>query len=194
MAQKSELRYDHSVAKLLILEAAALGFVAIGYLILTSRHGTLDTFMSSLAIGFFGLGAVVFLIQLFGRLLLRQPTLAVNDDGIVFHAFWRTLSVRWDKIRDIAIYKQTGGYRTKVYYLVMNARDPDSLPRPRARAFTARFYPSLSKAAITVPLYQLFVRGTAAKCDALLRDIYTHFAPQLSYYGIVVNGLLRSVN
>jgi hypothetical protein len=71
--------------------------------------------MSSLAIGFFGLGAVVFLIQLFGRLLLRQPTLAVNDDGIVFHAFWRTLSVRWDKIRDVAIYKQTGGYRTKVY-------------------------------------------------------------------------------
>lgn len=195
MVQQPELRYYPSVVKLLIYLGGSLAFV-VGFLMLSGafgRHGGLDLFGAYLAIGLFGLGTLLFLGQLMQR-LLRRPTLVIADAGIIFHAFWRTFKVHWDGVSDIAIYKQTGIYGTKAYWLAVNLRDPRNLPQGRLWSMSRRLNPKLARAAILVPLNQLFVRCTAAKRDALLRDILTHFNPQLSHYGIVVDGRQRSVN
>lgn len=69
---------------------------------------------------------------------------------------------------------------------MLEARNPDEVPPSRTRAITASFYPSMSRAVMTVPLNTVFVRASPAKVKRLLRRIETDFSGEIQGYGITV--------
>ena len=79
--------------KLMLLLAVSLGFVALGIWILPS-----DPLIGYLNIGFFGLGAVVFVLQLNPK----ASFLKITEEGFTFSTMRRRQFVRW---QDVDVFK-----------------------------------------------------------------------------------------
>jgi hypothetical protein len=141
------------------------------------------------AIVFFGLCSVVFLIMILRETVFRLPVLQIDALGWSYKPplGGNAQAVPWQNIRAIAVLRQKMP-RTSMYYLVVYARDPQQVPHPRAQAFTARFYPSLSGAALSVPLNTLFVRTTPAKSKRLLDRIVSTYTHEIQLHRVQVSG------
>lgn len=141
------------------------------------------------AIIFFGLGVVVFLIMILRYTVFRSPVLQIDAQGWSYSPplLGEALAVPWYNIRAIALLRQKMP-RNTMYYLVVYARDPQQLPHARTRTFTARLYPSLSGAAMSIPLNSLFVRTTPAKGKRLLERIASTCPHEIQLHRVQVSG------
>ncbi len=126
--------------------------------------------------------------------LLRRPVLQVDSQGWTFNPALGQCpqQATWQDIGRVAIYLQCL-QRTKVFYLVVEARRPEDTPESTVHKITTRFYPSLSSALITAPLNTVFVRTTPAKTARLLQRIQTMFADELRGYQIVVDDTIHDM-
>jgi hypothetical protein len=143
----------------------ALGFVAAGLLLLSDPTFRADAPLAAVAylcVGFFGLGAVVFLSSLARGLLMRRPLLQVDARGWTYDpALGRhARHVSWREVGRIALYRQRVAW-SGAFYLVLEARHPDELPPPLTRALTARLYPARS------PVSGFAVKATPAMLTAI---------------------------
>lgn len=183
----AELRYYPSAMKLLLLLLGAGVFVTAGALMVAStRNDPIRTVIGYIAIGFFGLGVLVFLALLAGRVVHRRAWLTVNSAGIASDAYGRRRFVPWDQMRDIAIYRQVAS-RSSQYYLVVHLRDGVPMPAGFSSRLNAALYSSLAQAGMIVPLNMLFVRCTRARRARLLEQIASRFGSQLGAYGIALD-------
>lgn len=192
------LRYYPNVLKLMVYLLGGLAFVLIGVWLLKTpaRSGSNNILVGWLATGVFGLCLAVLIAMIvatLARRMLDMPVLEFTSQGIAYsHPLLRGHFVRWDEVRDIAIYRQRMT-RTSMYYLVVNARMQHQLPHSGVRMFTARVYPALSAAVLSVPLNRLFLVLNRAMREKLLKQIASTFAPELQHYGIQIDGQLRKL-
>lgn len=182
--------YANPVKEFLYLLASA-AFVSIGIFLLQDpkvRANPSKAVMAYAAIVFFGLGVVVFLIMIVRETVFRHPVLQIDAQGWNYTnpLGGKAQAVPWQNIRAIAVFRQKMP-RTSMYYLVVYARDPQQVPHPRTQAFTAHFYPSLSGAALSIPLNTLFVRTTPANSKRLLERIVSTCAPDIQLHRVQVS-------
>ena len=145
-------------------------------------------------IAFFGLGLIVFPVSMAREFLLRRPVLQVDSQGWTFNPVLgqRSQQASWQDIGRVTIYLQRL-QRTKMFYLVVEARRPEDTPESTVHKITTRFYPSLSLALIAAPLNTVFVRTTPAKTARLLQRIQTIFADELRSYRIAVDDTIHDM-
>jgi len=168
----------------------SLGFVAVGLLLFLDpkfRANTANVIGDYFVIGFFGWCSVIFLYSMARDLLVRRPVLQVDAQGWTFNPALGLdpQRVPWQDIGRIALFRQRAN-STRMLYLVLEARHPDQLPPSRVRGITARFYPSMSRAVMTVPLNTAFMRASPAKVERLLHRIQAEFSSEIDNYGIEV--------
>lgn len=195
------LRFYANPVKLLLYLLIALGFTAGGLWMLqdpTMRANVVKTAVAYVAVVFFGLGTVVLLIVFLVYVVVRRPVLQIDAQGWSYTAplTMGGQTVNWQDIAHIGIYRQEMQSRLSrvvMFYLVAHAKDPNKLPRPRVRAFSARFYPSLWGAAIAVPLNTIFVRTTSAKAEQLLGRILTACPYEIQLYGVQVSNQIHDL-
>ncbi|HEX8036313.1 MAG TPA: STM3941 family protein [Ktedonobacterales bacterium] len=192
MITSQPLRLYANPVKLLLLLLGSAVFVLIGFLMLQDakvRSDASQTAMAYVAIAFFGLCSVVFIIMIVRDTVFRLPVLQIDGQRWNYKSplGGKAQAVPWQNIRAIALFRQKLP-RTSTYYLVVYARDPQQAPRPRTQAFTARFYPSLSGAAMSVPLNTLFVRTTPSKSKRLLERIVSTCAHEMQLHRVQVSG------
>lgn len=182
--------YANPMKQFLYLLGSAV-FVSIGFLMLQDpkvRANPSQIIAAYAAIIFFGLGGGVFLIMILRYTIFRLPVIQIDAQGWSYKPplAGKAQTVPWQNIRAIALLRQQMP-RTSMYYLVAYARDPQQVPHPRTQAFTARFYPSLSGAALSIPLNTLFVRTTPAKSKRLLERIASTCAPEIQLHKVQVS-------
>lgn len=183
------LRLSSNPLKQSLYLLGSLVFVAVGILMLRDPKADTGTMVIAyLCIGLFGLGVVVFLFSLAREFLMRRPVLQVNSQDWTYNAALRPHPqyAPWQDIGRIAIFRQQLPHG-RMFYLALEARNPDEVPHSRMRSITASFYPSMSQAVMTVPLNTVFVRTTPAKVKRLLRRIEASFSDELHSYGIAVD-------
>lgn len=189
--------YANPVKPFLLLLVAA-GVTLIGLLMLqdSKTHASaFDTAKAYAVIVFFGLGTVVFLVMILVYVFVRRPVLQIDGQGWSYRPplLAGAQTVEWPNIAHVAVCRQKLPRGGSMYYLVVHARDPHRLPRPRVRAFTARFYPSLWGAAMSVPLNYMFLRTTPAKSRQLLGRILTTCAYEMQFYGVQVSSEIHDL-
>jgi len=175
----------------------SLGFVAAGLLLLRGPKFSADALnvvIAYLCIGFFGLGSVVFLYSMVRDLLGRHPVLQVDAQGWTYNPAlgFHSQHVPWQDVGRVALYRQRLK-SSRMFYLVLEARHPDELPPSRTRAMTARFYPSMSLAVMSVPLNTVLMRASPAKVERLLHRVKTEFSGELDSYGIAVGDQIQDM-
>jgi len=75
----------------------------------------------------------------------------------------------------------------KISYFMVDASNlPNTWATPEER-FSAKVYPSLAEAGITIPLNWLFFWTTPKRRAQLMERIKTTFAPEISRYNILVD-------
>lgn len=193
------LRLYANPLKLILYLVACLGFVAAGVFILyaaSSQGGAaIGVYViAAVDLAFFGLGVVVFVIMLVRNLMFRRPVLTIDAHGWRYaqELGVRAQTVSWPEIASVAIFKQQIN-RTRMYHLVLEARNPAQLPASRVRSLTTRMYPTMAESLLIVPLNDVFVRATPAKLERLLQDIHTRFASELNGYGITVADTIQEM-
>jgi hypothetical protein len=188
-----ELRYYSSNSKLLLQLVGSLTFVFIGWLIKGSAVG-FNLVMAWLAIVLFGLGVVVFFVQLLLAVVVRKPVLRINTAGIASAAplqLSKTSFVPWDDIARINVRVQSASSRNKQYYFLVEPRHPERYTTLNKQNLSAQMYPSLAHAAISVIIGQLFFIASRKRRTQLLERIETTFAPEITQFNIVVDNVER---
>jgi hypothetical protein len=183
--------YANPVKQFLLLLGAA-AFVWIGVVLLQDpkvRANPSKTAMAYIAIVFFGLCAAVFLIMMLRYVVVRHPVLQIDAQGWTYNPplAGEAQVVPWQDIGAIALCRQKLP-RNTMYYLVVYADNPWNSPTPRAQAFATRFYPSLSGAAMSIPLNAFFTRATPTKCKRLLERIVSSSGHEIKMYDVQVSG------
>lgn len=189
-----EIRYYASISKLVWYLLGSLAFVLIGWLILNNSSDIGDIIMSWLCIVFFGLGVVVFLMQIVNIIIKRQPILRINSAGITSAdplGVRKARFVPWGDVARISVRVQSLPRGNKQYYFLVEARQSESDGDPNKPSLTARMYPSLAHAAITVILNQLSFMATRKRRTQLLERIETTFAPEIIQYNVVIDKVER---
>lgn len=196
------MRFYGNPLKFLLLLLGSAIFVAIGLWILraptvsVSPFGVFGVFIAWVAIAFFGLGAVVFLIGCLHDVILRRAVLEIDEQRWSYSPplFVRRQTANWQDIDHVAIYRQQLGQRRTMYYLVVHGVDPSKAAHTsRFAAGMYNIYPALREALIGVPLNYLFVRTTPAKVEGVLERIRTRYAYELHLYGIRVDTAIRAL-
>lgn len=189
MSEGQPLRFYANLVKFLFLLLGSAMFVAVGFWILQDSPAREfnSVVIGWAAIGFFGIGGVVFLLMMFRYVILRRAVLQIDEQGWSFLAgpFVGTKMVNWQYIAHVAIYRQPLGQGRNMYYLVIHGKVPSKVTR--ATRFSARFYPALRESLMTLPLNNLFVRTTPKKVARVLERIRTRYAYELQLYGIHVD-------
>lgn len=207
MRASQPLRFYANPVKLLLLLLVSTMFVAAGFWILrepaiSAKPST--TLVAWLAIGFFGLGVIVFLIQILHDVVFRQPALQIDGLGWTYHPpLWaKKQTAYWQDIDHVAIYYQwmrESQIRHKpqyTYYLVVHGIEPripahvSRFSRVAMRLYY-RHYPELEDALMAAPLNNLFVRTTPEKVERVLERISTTYDVELRLYDILVDTEIR---
>jgi hypothetical protein len=191
------LRLYANPIKIILLFVASLAFVVVGWFMLQDpavRANVTKLAAAYAAVGFFGLGAVVFLIALVRNSILRRPVLQIDAQGWTYRSPLgvRAKHVLWSDLNGVAVFQQQVR-TTRTYYLALNGRYPDKLPRSPLRALQTNMYPAVSQAALLVPLNTAYVRTTPAKAEHLLRQIRARFASEFHRHGIVVADTIQAM-
>lgn len=191
MSTNYPLRLYANPVKQFLYLVGSTAFVSIGLLMLQDPKVRADAFKTTMAyvvIVLFGLCAAVFLIMMLRYVVFRLPVLQIDAQGWSYKnpVVGKAQAVPWQNIRAIALFRQKAS-RTSMYSLVVYARDPQQVPHPRTRAFTASFYPALSGAALSVPLNSLFVRTTPANSKRLLERIVSACAHDIQLHRVQVS-------
>lgn len=189
MQSPREIRYYASIPKLLLILLGAFGFVAVGWLLALARANPILIWLD---IGFFGLGALVMLVQIALVVVFRRPMLLISNSGITTIPYAlqpnRLTMVPWQEIAGIGIRVQQLP-RTRQYYFIVQARRPeDALAASSGmQRLSVKMYPSLAQMAINLPLNTLFLFTTRKRRARLLEHIQMMFAPELIQYNIWVD-------
>jgi hypothetical protein len=203
MAVARRLNVDHTLClysnpfKQSLYLLGSLGFVAVGFLLLSEpkfRANTSNVVMAYLCIGFFGLGVVVFLYSMARDLLLRRPLLQVDTRGWTYSPALgqRSQHIPWQDVARVALYRQRVR-SSRMFYLVLEAHQPDEVQPSGAQALTARLYPSMSLALITVPLNTVFMRTAPTKVERLLHRVQAAFSSEFNRYDIAVASTIQDM-
>lgn len=202
----TQLRYYPNLLKMQALLAASLAFVFVGVSLLTNgSHSDLRTLAAAyLAIGFFGLCALVAIAFVGLIVIIRRPMLLINSRGLFtpFPVIRVGKDIHWEDVAEIVVYKRRrrrassslGSYSTW-YTLTIKARNPAPLSgrgQKLGELAMAR-YPHLLGAVISLPMSYVFLRPTDAKVMAILAQIRGSFAPEIARYGIVVQDTIQRV-
>jgi energy-coupling factor transporter transmembrane protein EcfT len=199
MSEGNPLRFYGNPLKFLLLLLASALFVVIGFLMLHDPKASARPFnvvIACAAIGFFGLGVVVFLIGFLHDVVMRRAVLEIDEQGWSYSPplFVIKQTANWQDIDHVAIYRQRLGQRRTMYYLVVHGVDPRKVARnSRIAARMYRIYPALRETLIAVPLNNLFVRTTPKKVERVLERIRTRYAYELQLYGIDVDAQIRAL-
>ena len=166
--------------KLLLMILLALAFVLVGLLmVISSSHGSKNFYVGLLAMSFFGLGLLVFLLQMFTPSII----LTIDNEGIhSFYPFWRPLTVKWQEVNSIS---STEGPRSRTYLTfevsVSSKFEPYYIARnfksgkiPFNLRFAHGFGADISVSLVTATL-------SYTKIIALIR---LRYAEQIRQYGI----------
>ncbi len=96
--------------KLLLMWLLSLAFVLMGLLmVISSSHDSKNFYVGLLAMSFFGLGLLVFLLQMF------TPSIILTIDSEVIHSFysfWRPITIKWQEVNSIS---STRSIRSRTY-------------------------------------------------------------------------------
>ena len=107
---RTQLRYYPSLLKMLAVLAGSLAFVVGGISLLQggTRHDLSTVFAAYLAIGFFGLCALVAIVFLVLMIVIRKPLLLINSLGIFtpFPVIRVGTDIHWEDVEEIAVYKR----------------------------------------------------------------------------------------
>lgn len=191
MQEGGSLRFYANSLKLVLLVLGSAIFVAVGYLILRDPRMSANPFnvvMAWVAIVFFGLGVVVFVIIFIRDVVFRRPVLAIDEQGWVTRTtlFVKKQTAKWQDIDHVAIYRQWARQSLirrrpeYMYWLVVHGVDPSKVARrSRFSARMYRFYPALREALMVVPLNNLFVRPTQEKVERVLERIHARYDVEL---------------
>lgn len=191
MQEGGPLRFYANPLKLVLLTLGSAIFVAVGYLILRDPRMSANPFnvvMAWVAIVFFGLGVVVFVIIFIRDVVFRRPVLAIDEQGWVTRTtlFVKKQTAKWQDIDHVAIYRQWARQSLirrrpeYMYWLVVHGVDPSKVARrSRFSARMYRFYPALREALMVVPLNNLFVRPTQEKVERVLERIHARYDVEL---------------
>lgn len=191
MQEGGSLRFYANSLKLVLLVLGSAIFVAVGYLILHDPRMSANPFnvvMAWVAIVFFGLGVVVFVIIFIRDVVFRRPVLAIDEQGWVTRTtlFVKKQTAKWQDIDHVAIYRQWARQSLirrrpeYMYWLVVHGVDPSKVARrSRFSARMYRFYPALREALMVVPLNNLFVRPTQEKVERVLERIHARYDVEL---------------
>lgn len=193
MREGQPLRFYANPVKFLLLLLGSSMFVAVGVWMLhdsTASASSSNVVIAWVAIAFFGLGVVVFLISIVHDIVLRRAVLEIDEQRWSYDPplFVRKQTANWQDIDHVAIYRQRLGKRRTMYYLVVHGVDASKAAR--TSRFAARMYsiyPALREALIAVPLNNLYVRTTPRKVEWVLESIHTRYAYELRLYGIQVD-------
>ncbi len=191
MITSQPLRLYANPVKPFLFLLGSLVLTSLGFFMLQDPKVQVNpakTVMAYAALAFFGLCSLVFLVMILRNVIARHPLLQIDGQGWSYTPplSGKGQAVTWDNIGAIALYQQTLPRGGTVYHLVVYARDPHRLPRPRARAFAASVSPALAGAAMTIPVNAFFLRVTFAKSKQLLERIASSSAQELQYYGVQV--------
>ncbi|HEU5375187.1 MAG TPA: STM3941 family protein [Ktedonobacteraceae bacterium] len=164
--------------KLFLMSLASLAFVLGGLWMMRSSQSSRVYYEGLATLIFFGLGLLVFPLQMFTTSLL----LKIDREGIhCFYPFWRPLTIRWEEISSIYPIKMrfttiltiTVSLTGKPTYLARNFK-PSKIP------FTLRKADGPATA-ISLPLSTATLSST--KAIALIRERY---AAQIGHYRISI--------
>ncbi len=187
--------YAHPLKQALSL-LLALAFTGAGCVALADPigSGALTAALAYALIVFFGLGALLIIATMLGRVLLRRPLLRIDSHG------WRCAispfdvqRAAWPTIASIAIYEQRLSGRRGNYYLMVEAKESARLPRPRIRAWAGRMYPPMRNAAIVLPLDQVFWRQTPLRCETLLKRIQVACGEEMERHGVRLEAQIQEL-
>lgn len=195
MQFQREIRFHASIPKLLLFLLGSLAFVAIGWWIWTTQHSQKSAIVGVLALGFFGLCALVFLGVIVAVAIFRKPLLQIDELGFTefpMLAPWRHYSVPWANVAGIGIQVQRfrrGFFTQSIYYLVVQARHPELLPNRTKKTYqwTVAMYPSLAHAALAESLQMMFLVTTKRRRARMLERIKTTFTTELLQHNIWVD-------
>lgn len=161
----------------------------IGWAILATGGNVV---LSWLTIGFFGLGAIMFLILLV-LALTRRPVLLVTGDGIGYSAPlypWIKRFVPWSDVARIGInIRRLSSWRSMAYFVV-ETRHPTSSTSQR---LMASMYPAMARAAIIIALSWLFLVASRKRQGQMLDRIATTFASEIIQYSVFVDKTERRI-
>lgn len=193
MQESGPLRFYASPVRLLLLILGSGVFVAGGVWILRTPRYSYDVVMAWLAIWFFGLGLIVFLILVMRDVIFRQPVLEIDGQGwsrrTAFLANQQT--IHWQDIERVGVYSQELGQKRRMFYLVIYGRNPNNVAHVTTQRFVTRFYPVLQGALMTLPLNNLFLRATPAKVERILERIRAVYASEIRQYGIQIDTAIQ---
>jgi hypothetical protein len=176
---------------------ASLVFVAVSLALLhdpKTRANVEDVVGAYLGIGFFGLCAVVFIVQMVRALLVRRPLLQVDALGWTYAPALggHSQHVSWEDVGSVGLYRQRLT-RTKMFYLVLEARHPTAQPPSRALTMATNLYPVLSRVVLFVPLNAVLMRMSPVTVKRLLGRIQAEFADELLRYGVAVADAIQDM-
>lgn len=185
------IRLYQNPSKQAILLLGSLGFVAIGLVLI---HDPRNAVTGYVAVAFFGLCAATFLAMIARDLIRRRPLVQVDAQGWTCNQplGGKSEHVAWQDIGRITLRRQSMA-RSRMFYLVLEARHPEALPPSRLRAAAAAIYPTLTTTLMSIPLNQAFVRTTPAKLERTVHTIQTEFAGELYHYGITIDDTIRNL-
>ncbi|HLJ81435.1 MAG TPA: STM3941 family protein, partial [Ktedonobacterales bacterium] len=107
---KTQLRYYPSLLKMLAVLAGSLAFVLAGVWMLNdgTHRDPITIIVAYLAIGFFGLCALVGIAFMALIVFIRKPLLLINSRGIFapFPIVRVGTDIHWEDVEEISVYKQ----------------------------------------------------------------------------------------
>jgi hypothetical protein len=186
-----ELRYYISIPKLLLALFGSSLFTVGG--LWAWRVGA-NAMMAWLTIVFGGLCALIFLAILVFAAILREPSLAIDPEGITArHPLtpWNAVFVPWSDVRCIGIRTRYGAAASTASEFQVQARDPNRYTLSRLQRFSARVVPTSPGTVIDAPLNLLFF-GRKQRA-AFLKHVQQSFAPEIIQYHVVVDEAERLV-
>lgn len=192
------LRLYASPLRLIVLLIASLVFAAIGYLMVFNpgtQSGSWNTVVGWSVLIFFGLGCILFGMELALLVVARRPLLEVTPEGWRYRLstlFLKKASVSWQEIGHIGMYQQRTG-RSSATYIVL-IRKSEAL-----RAAIAQNAPAIylqeyfARDAQRIPLTLAYFRVTPTVCERLLAEMRAVCAHEINLYGVYLEPKVQRV-
>lgn len=187
MRDSREIRYYANIPKVLLLLIGSGAFIVLGWSMLGSGGNMV---IAWLAMIFFGLCALVALAMLVFAVVLRQPLLLLDADGVTARQAltpWKKAFVPWPDIARIGVRTVSGARGSSSSTLLVYVRDRNRYTSSRAQRFTAAIDPTLQGVALSAQFTFLLTWASRKRCLTVLERIKTTFAPEIIQYDIAVD-------
>lgn len=203
MDSQRAVRYYASIPKLLLLLILTGGLAPIGWLAQTTGSNAIIAWILILVGCGFG---VLVGVGLFVTIVLRRPTLQVNEGGFISMpplTPWRRTFLPWADVARIGIQTSRNSTNTGLrysfsYFAVYERDDLDKLEDEVSEDEMGGVSGDKDSllfafAPINVQLNMLFLRASRGRRTQMLERIKTTFAPEIIRYDVVVDEIERAL-